>query len=161
MLCFVCLFSLRLPQRFELGPLFDLNFVKMFFQKQELALKKLFNALKPGGVLLLRDYGRYFFLSSHVFWRSLFCGFRYDEAQLRFGKGAKLEENFYVRQDGTCAYYFDKAELSALVTSACVDTTCAFQEVESFYVTRQYANRQQKKARYRVWLQAKYVKKQK
>lgn len=64
----------------------------------EKVIRKIARILRPGGKLLIRDYGRY------------------DEAQLRFGKGAKVDDNFYVRSGGTCAYYFDIAELNRIVT---------------------------------------------
>lgn len=47
---------------------------------------------------------------------------RFDEAQLRFNKGSKLDDNFYVRQDGTCAYYFDKDELENMICSLTNDS---------------------------------------
>ena len=78
--------------------------------------------------------------------------FRYDEAQLRFKKGSKLSDHFYVRQDGTCAYFFDLSQLQGM----CAEVGLALEE--SYYVRRQYANRQQKRARHRVWIHAKFVK---
>jgi hypothetical protein len=77
---------------------------------------------------------------------------RYDEAQLRFKKGSKLRENFYVRQDGTCSYFFTTDELIQLATSV------GFVVEECEYILRQYANRKQHQARYRVWIHAKFVK---
>lgn len=53
----------------------------------------LFQVLKPGGVVLFRDYGLR------------------DHAMLRFKAGSKLAENLYVRQDGTRAYFFSKGQL--------------------------------------------------
>eukprot|EP01032_Pedospumella_encystans_P011779 gene11779-13672_t len=102
--------------------------------EQIVAIKKIADGLKPGGKMLIRDYGRF------------------DEAQLRFKKGSKIDDNFYVRQDGTCSYFFDLAELQALCESL------GFRHEESHYVRRQYANRQQKVARHRVWIHAKFVK---
>lgn len=53
--------------------------------------------LKPGGMLLFRDYGLY------------------DHAMLRFGRGHKLSDHFYVRQDGTRAYYFSEGAQSGIM----------------------------------------------
>lgn len=98
------------------------------------ALKRCADALRVGGKLLIRDYGRY------------------DEAQLRFKKGSKIDENFYVRQDGTCAYFFTIEQLKEI----CAQVGLVVEEAE--YVLRQYANRQQRRARYRVWVHAKFRK---
>lgn len=46
-------------------------------------LCNVFRVLKPGGIILFRDYGLY------------------DMAQLRFKAGHKISDNFYMRQDGT------------------------------------------------------------
>jgi tRNAThr (cytosine32-N3)-methyltransferase len=60
------------------------------------AVRNVWRVLKPGGQVLFRDYGRG------------------DLAQVRFKKGRWMEENFYVRGDGTRVYFFEQAELEEI-----------------------------------------------
>jgi tRNAThr (cytosine32-N3)-methyltransferase len=62
------------------------------------AVRNVCRVLKPGGEVLFRDYGRG------------------DLAQVRFKAGRWMEENFYVRGDGTRVYFFEKEELESIWT---------------------------------------------
>ena len=64
----------------------------------ERAVRNVWRVLKPGGEVLFRDYGRG------------------DLAQVRFKAGRWMEENFYVRGDGTRVYFFEKGELENIWT---------------------------------------------
>lgn len=101
--------------------------------------------LKPDGEVLFRDYGRG------------------DLAQVRFKKGRYLEENFYIRGDGTRVYFFDKDELvkiwseegsDALPTSA----KTGFEIIDLGVDRRLLVNRAKQLKMYRCWMQGRFRK---
>jgi len=89
--------------------------------------------LKPGGLILFRDYGRY------------------DLAQLRFKPQRLISDNFYTRGDQTCVYFFTSEELATIFGQR-------FQVVDNAVDRRLIVNRQRKVCMQRVWLQAKFRK---
>ncbi|EDW85795.1 uncharacterized protein Dwil_GK23259 [Drosophila willistoni] len=84
--------------------------------KFEKVIQNLAKVLKPGGLVLFRDYGLY------------------DMAQLRFKPGNKISNNLYMRQDGTRSYYFAQDEVSQLFVN------CGFDVISNHYVNRRTLN---------------------
>ncbi|KAF9360245.1 hypothetical protein BGX26_010046 [Mortierella sp. AD094] len=99
----------------------------------ENAMNNLYKLLKPGGLIVFRDYGRY------------------DMAQLRFKKNRLLSDNFYVRGDGTRVYFFDSDEIVKLFGSK-------FTIEQNAVDRRLIVNRLRQIKMYRVWLQGKFRK---
>ncbi|KAB0800813.1 hypothetical protein PPYR_06552 [Photinus pyralis] len=97
-------------------------------------LQNIFLLLKPGGIILFRDYGLY------------------DMAQLRFKAGNKISENFYMRQDGTRSYYFSLEFTSELLSKA------GFEVVNISYIHRRTINKKDNIDVPRIFLQAKFKK---
>lgn len=95
------------------------------------AVSNLSCLLKPGGLVLFRDYAIY------------------DEAMMRFSESSKIDDQFYVRQDGTRAYFFSKEQLGDLFGrfDFHCETIC--------YVERETINNATKNKYSRIFLQAK------
>ncbi|SPQ21935.1 482fdb2a-86b3-4d6e-bf6e-4cbef28c808f [Thermothielavioides terrestris] len=109
------------------------------------AVENVYRVLKPGGEVCFRDYGRG------------------DLAQVRFKKGRYLEENFYIRGDGTRVYFFEKDELADIWTGkhgSADGAQAARFEIEELGVDRRLlVNRAKKLKMYRCWLQGRFRKK--
>lgn len=95
----------------------------------EQAIDNLWKVLKPGGKILFRDYGRY------------------DLAQVRFKKNRLLDDNFYIRGDGTRVYFFTEEELRAIFTKKFIENKIGTDR-------RLLVNRKRQLKMYRIWLQA-------
>lgn len=91
--------------------------------------------LRPGGILLFRDYGRY------------------DEAQLKLGtsRSKKLGEHWYRKHDGTRVYYFSVEDLERLFVDG-----GGLEAIECKYIRRAYHNRATRERRRRVWVQGRF-----
>lgn len=121
------------------------------------AVHNIHRVLKPGGEVCFRDYGRG------------------DLAQVRFKKGRYLEENFYIRGDGTRVYFFETDELvkiwkgESLPNAKAADDEAAVEaaeasaplfEIEDLGVDRRLlVNRAKKLKMYRCWMQGRFRKK--
>ncbi|KAJ3374686.1 Methyltransferase-like protein 6 [Allomyces arbusculus] len=103
-------------------------------EKMDHAVKNIAQVLAPGGKVLFRDYGRY------------------DQAQLRFKPGHRLEDGLYVRQDGTMAFYFTVEMLSELFQRHGFDVEVCQ------YVIKKTVNRKKELEMDRVFVQGKFVK---
>lgn len=133
------------------------------------AVRNVYKLLKPGGLVCFRDYGRG------------------DLAQVRFRKGRYMEENFYIRGDGTRVYFFDPDELASIWSGGPAPATAETEvpdngnvdvpepaadvpasedadvprfEIEKLNVDRRLlVNRAKKIKMYRCWLQGRFSKK--
>ena len=148
-----------LPAGLELG---SVDLVLMIFIFSALSpsqwtqcVQNIWSVLKPGGEVLFRDYGRG------------------DLAQVRFKKGRYLEENFYVRGDGTRVYFFEEQELRDIWSGEAVggdstkegrseeagsDEANRFEVVNLAVDRRMLVNRQRKIKMYRCWMQGRFRK---
>lgn len=115
--------------------IFTLSALKPELMRHTIA--KLASLLKPGGMLLFRDYARY------------------DLTQLRFKGSALLRDNYYVRSDGTTSYFFTPDEVDELFGQEGA-TKCL--KVELKQDNRLLVNRLKGVKMCRCWIQAKYKK---
>lgn len=107
------------------------------------AVANVWNVLKPGGLVLFRDYGRG------------------DLAQVRFKAGRWMEDNFYVRGDGTRVYFFDKDELANIwndKSSQSENVRHCFDILNLDVDRRLIVNRQRRIKMYRCWIQGRFQK---
>uniref|UniRef100_A0A1I7TFS6 tRNA N(3)-methylcytidine methyltransferase n=1 Tax=Caenorhabditis tropicalis TaxID=1561998 RepID=A0A1I7TFS6_9PELO len=101
--------------------------------KMQIAAENMRNLVKIGGSVVVRDYGIN------------------DHAMIRFGREARISDRFYVRQDGTRAYYFDLEELCGIFEKA------GFRCERKEYLHRMTINHQKNLKAPRIFVQARFI----
>ncbi|KAL1935201.1 hypothetical protein VTP01DRAFT_4341 [Rhizomucor pusillus] len=139
---FVC--DLTVDALTDIIPPDSLDLVSVLFvfsaippEKMHLAIHNIYKVLKPGGCVLFRDYGLY------------------DQAQIKFSESSeqkKLDQNFYVRQDGTMSYFFSVEDLQTRFEKE------GFRTLVNDYVYRETTNRRLEMKLDRIFVQAKFQK---
>ncbi|KAG0591269.1 hypothetical protein M758_1G158200 [Ceratodon purpureus] len=118
-----------------------LDIVTMIFTLSAIPVEKMahvlaecLEVLKPGGLLLFRDYGLY------------------DMTMLRFAPRQRISSCMYQREDGTLSYFFSLEAVRTLFTQA------GLVERELEYCCVQLMNRRKQVPMKRVWVHAKFQK---
>lgn len=104
------------------------------FRKMPFVIKECFSVLRPGCLLLFRDYGLY------------------DMTMLRFPVEQRVGFREYMRSDGTLSYFFSLDILRDLFLCA------GFVELELDYCCVRSVNRRSGKKMQRVWVHGKFQK---
>lgn len=80
-----------------------------------------------------------------------------DHSMIRFEPGHKLDEKFYVRQDGTRSFFFTLEEMEDLfVTKSPLNEGVLFKKIENEYVFRETVNMKENLRVPRVFIQSKF-----
>ncbi|KAF5180962.1 Methyltransferase-like protein [Thalictrum thalictroides] len=103
-------------------------------QSMPAAIMECISSLKPGGLLLFRDYGLY------------------DMTMLRFEPNKRMGFREYMRSDGTRSYFFSLDTVRELFLGA------GFIELELEYCCVKSVNRRKGKTMHRVWVHGKFQK---
>lgn len=103
-------------------------------QRMPIAIQECFSVLKPGGMILFRDYGLY------------------DMTMLRFAPEQRVGYREYMRSDGTRSYFFSLESLRDLFSSV------GFIVIELEYCCVRSTNRRNGKIMRRVWVHGKFQK---
>jgi tRNAThr (cytosine32-N3)-methyltransferase len=123
--------------------------------RHEIAVRNVLASIRPGGVVIVRDYGRY------------------DAAQFQLHRRRRNNNNdtsgvdhnnFYQKHDGTKVYYFTTDDLCRLfchnADNSDDDEKNRCDVLECNYLRRVYQNRATGQARRRVWVQARFRKRE-
>jgi len=100
------------------------------------AFDKLYRLLRPGGLLLFRDYGRY------------------DLTQLRLKPERLIDDDFYFRGDGTTVHFFIPQKVRQFALASGFNVVQGSLHEDRRLIT----NRLRKLKMYRNWIQGKFIK---